>query len=151
MPPSGGRSARRRYEASRKCALRVQTEPGDHGRGPGNHLLSFRIHQKVWNPDSVSVLQRSRSVLLPELSTFSILCSCEIIRDWKSGDSLCYAFIEFEKVSTHTHRYIHAVNRCHLASVFAKYEEVRTLEKVCEHTFTCIKATEREDQGAHAS
>lgn len=26
-------------------------------------------------------------------------CSCEIIRDWKSGDSLCYAFIEFEKVS----------------------------------------------------
>lgn len=22
-------------------------------------------------------------------------CSCEIIRDWKTGDSLCYAFIEF--------------------------------------------------------
>lgn len=28
-----------------------------------------------------------------------LLCSCEIIRDWKTGDSLCYAFIEFEKVS----------------------------------------------------
>lgn len=26
------------------------------------------------------------------------MCSCEIIRDWKSGDSLCYAFIEFDKV-----------------------------------------------------
>uniref|UniRef100_A0A8C8G2C0 Peptidyl-prolyl cis-trans isomerase n=1 Tax=Oncorhynchus tshawytscha TaxID=74940 RepID=A0A8C8G2C0_ONCTS len=24
-------------------------------------------------------------------------CFCEIIRDWKSGESLCYAFIEFEK------------------------------------------------------
>lgn len=24
--------------------------------------------------------------------------SCEIIRDWKTGESLCYAFIEFEKV-----------------------------------------------------
>lgn len=29
----------------------------------------------------------------------SVMCSCEIIRDWKTGDSLCYAFIEFEKVS----------------------------------------------------
>lgn len=27
-----------------------------------------------------------------------VWCSCEIIRDWKSGDSLCYAFIEFDKV-----------------------------------------------------
>lgn len=27
-----------------------------------------------------------------------VVCSCEIIRDWKSGDSLCYAFIEFDKV-----------------------------------------------------
>lgn len=25
-------------------------------------------------------------------------CSCEVIRDWKTGDSLCYAFIEYEKV-----------------------------------------------------
>lgn len=24
--------------------------------------------------------------------------SCEVIRDWKTGESLCYAFIEFEKV-----------------------------------------------------
>lgn len=28
----------------------------------------------------------------------SVSCSCEVIRDWKTGDSLCYAFIEFEKV-----------------------------------------------------
>ncbi|KAM6992677.1 peptidyl-prolyl cis-trans isomerase-like 4 [Tautogolabrus adspersus] len=30
-------------------------------------------------------------------SRFGLIKSCEIIRDWKSGDSLCYAFIEFEK------------------------------------------------------
>nr|XP_057928722.1 peptidyl-prolyl cis-trans isomerase-like 4 [Doryrhamphus excisus] len=30
-------------------------------------------------------------------SRFGHIKSCEIIRDWKSGDSLCYAFIEFEK------------------------------------------------------
>ncbi|XP_068198804.1 peptidyl-prolyl cis-trans isomerase-like 4 [Antennarius striatus] len=30
-------------------------------------------------------------------SRFGTIKSCEIIRDWKSGDSLCYAFIEFEK------------------------------------------------------
>ena len=28
-----------------------------------------------------------------------LLSSCEVIRDWKTGESLCYAFIEFEKVS----------------------------------------------------
>uniref|UniRef100_A0A3Q4BII9 Peptidyl-prolyl cis-trans isomerase n=1 Tax=Mola mola TaxID=94237 RepID=A0A3Q4BII9_MOLML len=31
-------------------------------------------------------------------SRFGAITSCEIIRDWKTGDSLCYAFIEFEKV-----------------------------------------------------
>uniref|UniRef100_A0A3B5APF5 Peptidyl-prolyl cis-trans isomerase n=1 Tax=Stegastes partitus TaxID=144197 RepID=A0A3B5APF5_9TELE len=31
-------------------------------------------------------------------SRFGSIKSCEIIRDWKTGDSLCYAFIEFEKV-----------------------------------------------------
>ncbi|XP_048842534.1 peptidyl-prolyl cis-trans isomerase-like 4 [Brienomyrus brachyistius] len=30
-------------------------------------------------------------------SRFGSIKSCEIIRDWKTGDSLCYAFIEFEK------------------------------------------------------
>ncbi|XP_051951269.1 peptidyl-prolyl cis-trans isomerase-like 4 [Xyrauchen texanus] len=30
-------------------------------------------------------------------SRFGAIKCCEIIRDWKSGDSLCYAFIEFEK------------------------------------------------------
>ncbi|KAJ8270767.1 hypothetical protein GJAV_G00119060 [Gymnothorax javanicus] len=30
-------------------------------------------------------------------SRFGAIKSCEIIRDWKSGESLCYAFIEFEK------------------------------------------------------
>ncbi|KAK5853424.1 hypothetical protein PBY51_007208 [Eleginops maclovinus] len=30
-------------------------------------------------------------------SRFGTIKSCEIIRDWKSGESLCYAFIEFEK------------------------------------------------------
>ncbi|KAG7260629.1 hypothetical protein CRUP_036988 [Coryphaenoides rupestris] len=32
-------------------------------------------------------------------SRFGSIQCCEIIRDWKSGESLCYAFIEFEKVS----------------------------------------------------
>lgn len=31
-------------------------------------------------------------------SRFGPIKSCEIIRDWKTGESLCYAFIEFEKV-----------------------------------------------------
>ncbi|XP_046878327.1 peptidyl-prolyl cis-trans isomerase-like 4 [Hypomesus transpacificus] len=30
-------------------------------------------------------------------SRFGLIKSCEIIRDWRSGESLCYAFIEFEK------------------------------------------------------
>ncbi|XP_069581988.1 peptidyl-prolyl cis-trans isomerase-like 4 isoform X1 [Ranitomeya imitator] len=30
-------------------------------------------------------------------SRFGTIKSCEIIRDWKTGESLCYAFIEFEK------------------------------------------------------
>ncbi|KAM4772757.1 peptidyl-prolyl cis-trans isomerase-like 4 [Rhinophrynus dorsalis] len=30
-------------------------------------------------------------------SRFGTINSCEIIRDWKTGESLCYAFIEFEK------------------------------------------------------
>ncbi|XP_039603501.1 peptidyl-prolyl cis-trans isomerase-like 4 [Polypterus senegalus] len=30
-------------------------------------------------------------------SRFGEIKSCEIIRDWKTGESLCYAFIEFEK------------------------------------------------------
>ncbi|XP_061611031.1 peptidyl-prolyl cis-trans isomerase-like 4 [Phyllopteryx taeniolatus] len=30
-------------------------------------------------------------------SRFGHIKTCEIIRDWKTGDSLCYAFIEFEK------------------------------------------------------
>lgn len=31
-------------------------------------------------------------------SRFGTIECCEIIRDWKTGESLCYAFIEFEKV-----------------------------------------------------
>ncbi|KAG7331794.1 hypothetical protein KOW79_005763 [Hemibagrus wyckioides] len=31
-------------------------------------------------------------------SRFGSIQCCEIIRDWKTGESLCYAFIEFEKV-----------------------------------------------------
>ncbi|KAG7460472.1 peptidyl-prolyl cis-trans isomerase-like 4 [Solea senegalensis] len=30
-------------------------------------------------------------------SRFGLIKSCEIIRDWKTGNSLCYAFIEFDK------------------------------------------------------
>ncbi|XP_029449927.1 peptidyl-prolyl cis-trans isomerase-like 4 [Rhinatrema bivittatum] len=30
-------------------------------------------------------------------SRFGSIKSCEIIRDWKTGESLCYAFIEFDK------------------------------------------------------
>ncbi|MFO0131476.1 MAG: hypothetical protein ACK52J_02835 [bacterium] len=29
-------------------------------------------------------------------SRFGGIRSCEVVRDWKSGDSLGYAFIEFE-------------------------------------------------------
>ncbi|KAK1337954.1 hypothetical protein QTO34_001057 [Cnephaeus nilssonii] len=33
-------------------------------------------------------------------SRFGPIRSCEVIRDWKTGESLCYAFIEFEKQPT---------------------------------------------------
>ena len=29
-------------------------------------------------------------------SRFGLVISCEVIRDWKTGDSLQYAFVEFE-------------------------------------------------------
>ena len=32
-------------------------------------------------------------------SRFGEILSCEVIRDWKTGNSLQYAFIEFDKVS----------------------------------------------------
>lgn len=31
---------------------------------------------------------------------FGSIESCEIIKDWKTGDSLCYAFIEFTSVQS---------------------------------------------------
>jgi hypothetical protein len=40
-------------------------------------------------------------VFLCHFSKFSF--SCEVIRDWKTGESLCYAFIEFEKVCYKCH------------------------------------------------
>lgn len=30
-------------------------------------------------------------------SRFGKVTSCDVIRDWKTGDSLCYAFIGFDK------------------------------------------------------
>jgi peptidyl-prolyl cis-trans isomerase-like 4 len=29
-------------------------------------------------------------------SRFGLVTSCDIIRDWKTGDSLCYAFVGFD-------------------------------------------------------
>lgn len=48
-----------------------------------------------------AVCPDSRFVVVSECRhcvALCVVCSCEIIRDWKSGDSLCYAFIEFDKV-----------------------------------------------------
>lgn len=33
-------------------------------------------------------------------SVFVLFCSCEVIKDKVTNDSLCYAFVEFEKVCT---------------------------------------------------
>ena len=43
--------------------------------------------------------QQSQSV---DFLFYNLFCSCEVIRDQKSGESLQYAFIEFEKVSKHS-------------------------------------------------
>uniref|UniRef100_A0A3Q1EIF8 Peptidyl-prolyl cis-trans isomerase n=1 Tax=Acanthochromis polyacanthus TaxID=80966 RepID=A0A3Q1EIF8_9TELE len=53
-------------------------------------------------PDNVLFVCKLNPVTTDEdleiiFSRFGQIKSCEIIRDWKSGDSLCYAFIEFEK------------------------------------------------------
>lgn len=53
-------------------------------------------------PDNVLFVCKLNPVTTDEdleiiFSRFGTIKSCEIIRDWKTGDSLCYAFIEFEK------------------------------------------------------
>lgn len=42
--------------------------------------------------------KKKKSLNIAELFLSFSVHSCEIIRDWKTGESLCYAFIEFEKV-----------------------------------------------------
>lgn len=108
----GGRPARRRRPTSGERAVCLQTQPGHHRRGPGNHLLSLRNHQEVaLSAQTLSLFvvvvasELRHCVLFPR-----VVRSCEIIRDWKSGDSLCYAFIEFDKVRVvPAHRRDHVV------------------------------------------
>ena len=66
------------------------------------HSLSLSLPSSPFDAD----------VLCPEkviFSRFGNIISCEIIKDWKTGDSLQYAFIEFEtedeviSSSPHTH------------------------------------------------
>lgn len=64
--------------------------------------MSGRLNQcfLLLDPNQISVLQLSKHfalICLPlSMDRFGTILSCEIIRDWKTGDSLQYAFIEFE-------------------------------------------------------
>ncbi|KAG9466233.1 hypothetical protein GDO78_016981 [Eleutherodactylus coqui] len=64
----------------------------DDNKGKSNEEIEEQLAEKE---------AKTRAVLL-EMDFISVsfvfpLPSCEIIRDWKTGESLCYAFIEFEK------------------------------------------------------
>eukprot|EP00741_Cyanophora_paradoxa_P006828 tig00001042_g6603.t1 len=53
---------------------------------PENVLFVCRLHRVTQDDDLMTIFSR-----------FGPIRSCEVIRDWKTGDSLNYAFIEFEK------------------------------------------------------
>lgn len=69
-----------RDETTGECAVYLQTESSYDWRGFGNYFFT------VWKDFEVFILF---------LFNF---CSCEIIRDYKTNDSLQYGFIEFENV-----------------------------------------------------
>lgn len=70
---SGGRPPWRWHETSRERAVCLQTEPSDHGRRPGSHLLPLWGHTKVTQMSAVVVY----SYLMWYMLTFafrSVLC-----------------------------------------------------------------------------
>ena len=52
---------------------------------PKNVLFVCKLNQVTQSEDLEIIFSR-----------FGKVVSCEVIRDWKSGDSLQYAFVEFE-------------------------------------------------------
>lgn len=44
-------------------------------------------------PNALGMVEQDLEIIF---SRFGNITSCDIIRDWKTGDSLCYAFIGFD-------------------------------------------------------
>eukprot|EP01084_Bolivina_argentea_P056283 103036_1 len=66
-------------------------------------------------PDNVVFVCRLNSITMDDdlriiFGRFGPIKSCEIIRDWKTGDSLQYAFIEYEDVNDCQKAYIEMEN-----------------------------------------
>lgn len=90
--------------------LQVGDLPDADVRPPENVLFVCKLNPVTTDEDLEIIFSRFGSIKRCELALHysavdltsshppSVTCSCEVIRDWKTGDSLCYAFIEFEKV-----------------------------------------------------
>lgn len=62
---------------------------------PKNVLFVCKLHPVTQDHDLELIFSR-----------FGAITLCEVIRDWKTGDSLQYAFIEFEEESSCVQAYL---------------------------------------------
>ncbi|CAN8186570.1 unnamed protein product [Coccothraustes coccothraustes] len=78
-------------------------------------LLEMGDFPEVDKPENVLFVCKLNPVATGEdlekiLSPFGPIKSCEVIQDWKTGESLCYALIEFEKGEESEKAYIRMDN-----------------------------------------
>ncbi|KAM4901322.1 peptidyl-prolyl cis-trans isomerase-like 4 [Sylvia borin] len=80
----------------------VQAEKEAKTRAVLLEMVGDLPHADIKPPENVLFVCKLNPVTTAEnleiiFSRFGPIQSCEVIRDWKTGESLCYAFIEFEK------------------------------------------------------
>ncbi|KAF9147244.1 Peptidyl-prolyl cis-trans isomerase-like 4 [Linnemannia schmuckeri] len=88
LPPEEEERIRRQKEAqARALTLEMVGDlPFAEIKPPENVLFVAQLNPATRSEDLELIFSR-----------FGLILSCEVIRDKKTGDSLCYAFIEFEK------------------------------------------------------
>ncbi|KAI7828868.1 cyclophilin-like domain-containing protein [Gamsiella multidivaricata] len=88
LPPEEEERIRRQKEAqARALTLEMVGDlPFAEIKPPENVLFVAQLNPATRSEDLELIFSR-----------FGVILSCEVIRDKKTGDSLCYAFIEFEK------------------------------------------------------
>ena len=88
---------RRREATSRKQTLAMIGDIPDEDVEPPDDTLFVCKLNPITEDEDLEII----------FSRFGTVRSCNILRDKKSGDSLCYAFVEFEDTKscgTHQHR-----------------------------------------------